>query len=142
MAEVLAERFVDREDRDVRRLEEVLTFASHPGCLTRHLLHRFGEEMETDCGHCGNCRHPRVEPLQIPRSPMPEIRSGDVAAIQALHAERHAALRGPRALARFLCGISSPAVSRAKLTRHDAFGMLAGVPFREILDQTESLAGR
>jgi ATP-dependent DNA helicase RecQ len=44
-------------------------------------------------------------------------------------------------MARFLCGITSPAVTRAKLTRHDSFGMLAGVPFQRVLDQTESLLG-
>jgi ATP-dependent DNA helicase RecQ len=58
-----------------------------------------------------------------------------------LNSERHPALRGARQVARFLCGISSPAITRAKLTRHDAFGLLTGVPFGDILTQTESLVG-
>jgi hypothetical protein len=37
-------------------------------------------------------------------------------------------------VARFLCGISSPATARARLsTRHPMFGMLADVPFRDVL---------
>jgi ATP-dependent DNA helicase RecQ len=36
-------------------------------------------------------------------------------------------------LARFLCGIRSPATTRDRLVRHEAFGLLAGVPFAEIL---------
>ena len=137
----LAQRFLDREARDIARLEEVLAFATHPGCLTQHLLHRFGEEMPGPCGHCGNCLKPRLEPLSIPQSPVPEIQAEDVSIIQALAAERIPALRSPRALARFLCGITSPAISRNKLTRHDNFGLLSGVPFQQILEQTESLSG-
>jgi ATP-dependent DNA helicase RecQ len=58
--------------------------------------------------------------------------------IRALRVEGHAALRGKRPLARFLCGISSPASTRERLTRHDAFGLLEGVPFSKVLDQMEA----
>jgi ATP-dependent DNA helicase RecQ len=37
-------------------------------------------------------------------------------------------------LARFLCGIASPAVTRAKLGRHPDFGALGEIPFRKILE--------
>jgi ATP-dependent DNA helicase RecQ len=139
IAESLARRFLEREARDVARLEEVLTFASHPGCLTQFLLARFGEVMSPPCGHCGNCRKARTEPLEIPCSPPRKICQEDVALIHGLRKENHPALRTARQLARFLCGIVSPAVSRARLTRHDAFGLLAGVPFKAILAQTQSL---
>jgi ATP-dependent DNA helicase RecQ len=43
-------------------------------------------------------------------------------------------LRAKRQLARFLCGISSPAVTRDRLTRHDAFGRLEAVPFSKVLE--------
>jgi ATP-dependent DNA helicase RecQ len=141
LAESLAARFQDREARDVARLDEVLAFASHPGCLTQFLLRRFGEEMSVACGHCGNCRHPRTQPLELPQSPVPRLLPEDVEAIHSLVAERHAALRSPRALARFLCGITSPAITRNKLTKHDCFGLCTGVPFLEVLAQTESLTG-
>ena len=59
--------------------------------------------------------------------------------IQALRAEGHAALKMPRQLARFLCGIGSPAVTRARLTRHDAFGLLERLPFSEVLELMEHL---
>jgi len=141
IAKALAQRFLEREVRDIARLNEVLTFASHPGCLTQFLLHRFGENLPQPCGHCGNCRHPHSEPLDIPQSPVPQITAAHVSVIHALNAEKHPALRSARALARFLCGITSPAITRAKLTRHDTFGLLAGVPFQRILEQTGSLIG-
>ncbi len=139
IAASLARRFMEREARDVERLAEVLRFAAHPGCLTQFLLHRFGETMAGACGHCGNCRKPRPAPLVLPQSPVRRISAADAAAIQELRRENHAALRTARQLARFLCGITSPAVSRSRLTRHDSFGLLAGIPFSEVLAQTASL---
>jgi ATP-dependent DNA helicase RecQ len=53
--------------------------------------------------------------------------------IQSLKAERHAALSTPRQMARFLCGMNSPATSRAKLRGHPAFGALEEVPFGEVM---------
>ena len=141
IAEALAQRFLDREARDIARLDEVLTFASHPGCLTQFLLHRFGENLPQPCGHCGNCRKPRTKLLDIPQSPVPQITPEHVGRIHALNAEKLPALRSARALTRFLCGITSPAITRAKLTRHNTFGLLAGVPFQRALEQTGSLLG-
>ncbi|MBE2205315.1 MAG: hypothetical protein IAE94_13360, partial [Chthoniobacterales bacterium] len=64
-----------------------------------------------------------------------EISLEDLKIIQTLRSEQHAALRSPRPLARFLCGIRSPATLRDRLTRHDAFGLLEDMPFRSVLDQ-------
>ncbi len=141
IAEGLARRFLEREARDIARLNEVLAFAAHPACLTQFLLHRFGEALPQPCGHCGNCCSTRSGPVVIPQSPVPPITPEHVTAIHALNAERHPALRSARAVTRFLCGISSPAIARAKLSRHDSFGLLAGVPFPRVLEQTESLSG-
>ena len=43
------------------------------------------------------------------------------------------ALGAPRQRARFLCGITSPATSRAKLTRDALFGVLAERRFADVL---------
>lgn len=56
----------------------------------------------------------------------------------ALREEAHAALCSPRQLARFLCGISSPATTQARLNRDNRFGRLAHIPFPDVLAQTES----
>jgi ATP-dependent DNA helicase RecQ len=57
----------------------------------------------------------------------------DTAALSALRSEHTAALGHPRQLARFLCGLSSPAASRAKLPKHALFGCLAERPFASVL---------
>jgi len=119
-------------------LDGIMEFASSSGCLTRRLVAYFGEVMGEDCGHCGRCAGVVASPP--PRSEQWEIAIAGISAIQTLRAEGHAALRSKRALARFLCGITSPAVSRDRLTRHDAFGMLESVPFAEVLAHLNTLA--
>ncbi|MBX7209632.1 MAG: RecQ family ATP-dependent DNA helicase [Verrucomicrobiaceae bacterium] len=137
--------FVTREKKDAARLETVMRFVRDRHCLTRHLLRYFGEDLSADCGNCGSClsdEPDRGAPREIARSPEPEITVQHVGVIQAVIDERHAALRAPRQLARFLCGITSPAASRDRLTRHDAFGILGGRPFQQVLEQTESMMER
>ena len=58
----------------------------------------------------------------------------DVATFRALAAKHPEALGHPRQAARFLCGLSSPALSRAKLGHHKLFGALEDWPFAEVLD--------
>ena len=128
--------FTQRETQDLARLDRIVAFAGDPGCSTRHLLEYFGEPLPSPCGHCGRCLGTRA--ASLPRSPERDISLADLKMIRALQAEGHAALRGPRPLARFLCGSSSPATTRERLTRHDAFGLLEGVPFSKVLDQMES----
>lgn len=124
--------FTSREKQDLARLEGILDFASTPGCSTRRLIAYFGEKMDTDCGHCGRCHGESA--ARLPLCDEMEISLVHIAAINVLRAEGHAALRGKRQLARFLCGISSPAVTRDRLTRHDAFGLLERVPFSHVLE--------
>ena len=43
-------------------------------------------------------------------------------------------LRDPRSLARFLCGVTSPGITRARLSRHALFGALEHIPFKQVED--------
>jgi ATP-dependent DNA helicase RecQ len=123
---------------------DVLSFAQHRGCLTKWLLNYFGEAMETDCGTCTSCKEREKgltddSPREIPQSSTPPITVEHVAAIREVIAERKAALRSSRQLARFLCGLTSPATSRERLGRHPSFGLLDRIPFGDVLAQTESM---
>jgi ATP-dependent DNA helicase RecQ len=130
----LARRFLEREAHDIARVRSVVTLAEHDGCLTQRLLQYFGEERPA-CGHCSRCAGQRAQPLAAPGN---ESRSSlDASLIRRLRAERHEALRSPRQLARFLCGISSPATSRAKLRTRPEFGQWDGVPFADVLALAE-----
>lgn len=136
--------FAERERRDLGRLGQVLEMMTARGCITSRLLRHFGEEPEGVCGTCSGCLEQAEAgcgqgPRELPCSTIVGITTEDVLEIRRVVDERHPALRAPRQLARFLCGITSPATTRARLTRHDSFGLLERVPFVEVLAQAESM---
>ena len=137
LAERMAKGFKAREATNLKRLEQVLTLSSGKACLTKVLLKHFGEKMEQPCGHCDRCR--QVPPTKLKRRKPRKIADSELESIRELTDEKLATLGTPRQMARFLCGMSSPASMRARLYRHDAYGMLGDLPFREVEILAESL---
>lgn len=131
LAKQLYSRFADRERRDIERLDAVLQIADHAGCRARRLAIYFGDPPGPDCGHCDWCVGER--PGRPPEIDRPSLGRAERDLVQELRSQGHEALASPRQLARFLCGLASPATSRAKLTRDARFGRLGGVPFRDVL---------
>ena len=130
----LADRFLAAEQRDMERIRGVLDLAGHEGCVVRELLSYFGEELDGDCGHCDRCLGEREQAEATAPEVLPGAETRDL--IKKLRHEAHPALARPRQMARFLCGLSSPATSYARpsLIRHPSFGSLAGVPFTPVLN--------
>jgi len=125
----LVSRFDTRERNDLSRIRQVIDLAGASGCLVRRLLRYFGEDLEEDCGHCGPCAGERPAVLaQSNRAP-----KLDHAALADLKAQHEQALGTPRRVARFLCGLTSPFLTQAKLTRHPLFGSLGECPFHDVL---------
>ena len=135
IADRLSGLFLQREDRESRRLASIVDFAASPACITRRLLAHFGESMEEGkCGHCQNCDHPPAStPASLPTSANHQLTPEDHAMIRKLAADGQAALATPRQLTRFLCGLTSPATTRAKLTRRPEFGCFAAIPFKSVM---------
>jgi ATP-dependent DNA helicase RecQ len=136
--DALLERFARRERAETGRIESVLALVTHDGCQVGSLVGYFGETRATPCGHCSHCltgREQRLPELE----PMPPIESSvDADALGGLRAIHPDALGSPRQLARFLAGITSPATSRAKLTRDPLFGSLAERRFADVLAWSEA----
>ena len=135
-----AELFAQREARDSQRLAQILDFASATGCITRRLLAYFGEPLpDENCGHCHHCR--TGEPaaaITLPATPIAEFTDANTEEIRALIFEEIPSLSTPRQLTRYLCGLTSPATSRAKLTKRPEFARYATTPFRTVLAQVEA----
>ena len=129
----LVERFERREQAETARIERVVDLVVHDGCQVRALVGYFGERRAEPCGHCSHCLDgsPKRLPEPVPR---PEIDAlVDSVALVALASAKPDAVGAPRQQARFLCGIASPATSRAKLTRESLFGVLAEHRFADVL---------
>lgn len=143
--DTLNARFQLREKNDIDRIARVMDLVRHPGCVTQHLLAYFGEERPA-CGHCSGCQAEaqadgRADtPVEAPAEPS-GFSSSDEARVAALVEAGHASLRTPRQLARFLCGLSSPATTRARLRQKtDLFGAYGARPFQAVLQLSQRLA--
>ncbi|MHB2020659.1 MAG: RecQ family ATP-dependent DNA helicase, partial [Candidatus Xenobia bacterium] len=126
----LEARFAEREQSDLARLQSVLELLAAPGCITAQLWRYFGETLPGPCGHCGDCEG----------RPRPQIKVAEPTARAYPEVPDHEALQSPRQQARFLCGISSPQTTRARLTRHRLFGALAEQPFQTVLQRLREAA--
>ena len=132
VAQSLHARTLDREGRELARLHQVLELATHHGCQVAQLCTHFGEVLPAPCGHCTWCLS-NHSPLRLP--PRPAVAIDDAIWHQAtlLRREQPDPLVDSRAFARFLCGLTSPKLTRRRLTVHQLFGALAHVPFAAVL---------
>jgi ATP-dependent DNA helicase RecQ len=112
---ILAKRFQRREQQEIRRVSQIVELVTQDGC------------------HCTWCRNP--QPLRLPaQRPMPPLPSGlDASAFRSLRNTYPDALGDSRQAARFLCGLTSPALTKHKLTRHNLFGIFEERRFADVL---------
>jgi ATP-dependent DNA helicase RecQ len=133
LAEELHAYNLQRENAEVGRLQQVLDLFSLDDCRAASLAAHFGEILAEPCGQCNGClghtvplppRDAESIPEELGDRIQPTIAAADV-------------LNTPRALARFLCGLSSPRLGRARIGKDPFFGTLAGVPFPTVLTWAE-----
>ncbi|MFL5926603.1 MAG: ATP-dependent DNA helicase RecQ [Gaiellaceae bacterium] len=131
LRDALGERFDRRERSEAERIQRVLALVEHQGCQVQALVGYFGELRADPCGHCTFCLTGTAQRLP-PVAPRPasDVDREALAALVEAHPE---ALGSSRQRARFLCGLTSPAATRAKLSRHPLFGALADQRFADVL---------
>ena len=140
LTDELLERFEQRESAEVERIRRMAELVELDGCQTNFLLAYFGEEARQPCGHCTWCES--RTPTRFPDLPIPHPIEAlvDLAAFRALCDANPQALATPRRRARFLCGLTSPALTAAKLTRNPMFAALEDRPFADVLAWCQSPA--
>ena len=120
------------------RLHAIERYATTDGCRRELLLGYFGQRREEPCGHCTVCLDGPVRlPEPCARPPIASLVDRDE--LTGLARDHPTELGEARQQARFLCGLSSPAVTAARLGRHALFGSLENHRFAEILTWCESL---
>lgn len=128
----LQKLFINREQNDIKMSENLINMLKHNGCKTKFLMKHFGEKIK-QCGHCEYCisKH-----NTIPYSTKEyDFKDFNLSKIEDLKNKYPDIFTTPRKITKFLCGISSPYVSKAKtLTTHQDFGSLSEVPFDKVLN--------
>lgn len=137
LATSLHQRMADRETGEIARLQEVLNLAGHDGCQVSALCAHFDQPLDAPCEHCSWCQGGQT-PMPLPPRPAPTIDENIWRQMAALVQAQADILSEPYAQARFLCGVTSPKLTRGKLSSHALFGALAHVPFQNVLSRVNS----
>lgn len=135
----LVTRFEHRERQEIERLAMVPALIEHEGCQVQSLVGYFGETLPGPCGHCTYCltgaaqRLPKATTAddmdaKVSRTELAELRKGFPAELGT-----------SRRVAKFLCGLTSPWFTKAKLSRHALFGICEDVPFLDVVRWAASL---
>tara|TARA_B110000879_G_scaffold173570_1_gene225760 strand:- start:793 stop:1050 length:258 start_codon:yes stop_codon:yes gene_type:complete len=75
----------------------------------------------------------KSRPRKLPVHPAKEVSLDELEQIQSLIKEKRSALSSPQRLARFLCGIYSPAMMRYRLYSHKHWSMLSRLSYEDVL---------
>ncbi len=138
LAQSLHQQATERETRDLARLQQVLELASRDGCQVSALCAHFDRPLAEPCGHCSWCLNNKT-PMALPQRAVPTVDAGVLRQAEELRQAYPEALSEPYALARVLCGVTSPKLTRAKLGSQALFGALRHVPFQDVLSRVTSM---
>ena len=139
LASGLMARFGQREQAEIVRIQQVLDLVTHGSCQVNALVGYFGEQRDAPCDHCTFCVTGRAQILpSLPE--LPPLPAGlDLAELGNLRNAHPDALGEPRQTTRFLCGLTSPAQTKAKLTRNALFGVCENRRFADVLAFCETI---
>ncbi|MGI9467669.1 MAG: RecQ family ATP-dependent DNA helicase [Rubripirellula sp.] len=139
LADELHERLTTRETSEVDRLDEFYHLALATSCQPQSLSKHFGESTEP-CGECTACQG--EGPWTIPKQGPQSIGSSALKLLEQVSSEYPDRFIHPRDQARFLCGLTSPGFTRARLSRHPSFGICDRIPFSDVLEQVVRQSNR
>ncbi len=128
----LYDQGMQRERRELDRLNQVIRLVDLRECQVAHLCHHFGKPLDRSCGHCSSCLDPPTRGLD--KRAIASLADEAAERIRKAQTELQDQLPDRVQLARFLCGLSSPAISKARLQSDPRFGSLEELPFQAVLD--------
>lgn len=131
----LVELFQSKEQKDIERIHTMLNLFQSSDCLSYQLAHYFADHnAPTQCGHCSVCRE------QIASFPQSQQEQPELAHLSAWvdeFVQLSPTAISNAAVARFLCGISTPIITQLKASKLRGYGSMANVSFEHVLKQVE-----
>ncbi|AYO13626.1 RecQ family ATP-dependent DNA helicase [Vibrio owensii] len=131
----LVELFQSKEQKDIERIHTMLNLFQSSDCLSYQLAHYFADHnAATQCGHCSVCRG-QVASFPQPQQEQPELAHFSAWVDEFVQLSPTAISNV--AVARFLCGVSTPIITQLKASKLRGYGSMANVSFEHVLKQVE-----
>ncbi len=127
----LYERLSKLEQQELGRIDQLFALAVGPRCQAMRLSEHFGQTLPERCEICSSCRGESL--AAIPQGDPPCVGTSALSGLAALAKQHPDLLSEPRTRAKFLCGLSSPALVRGRLSREPLYGCCSEVPFELVL---------
>jgi ATP-dependent DNA helicase RecQ len=128
----LAQRFVQKEESEIKRIHHLLDFFGSTECLSLQLAQYFSDaNLQGPCGHCSVCSgHPAKMPEVASLKPLSNYNAAELSTeiSEKLGANDSALLR-----ARFFCGLTTPIFTRLKVRQVSGFALLEKYRFSDVL---------
>ena len=136
LTEHLYRLFSSKEASEVKRIHGILELADGNTCIAHALSAYFGEPLSSPCGNCSVCRG-RYQPLP----PAPSVADLSTLRLHEIAGDFVDGLssKDPRFIAKFLCGIPSPSLSRSRGEK--GFASLEAEPFHDVMAWCERELG-
>jgi ATP-dependent DNA helicase RecQ len=138
MTETLVKRFAEREDTDIRRIDLIEQLCLSQHCRTAVLLKYFGGELKNDsCGHCDFCDNTAEMTAENQENPglSPSQKTELKSLLKTIENENLTLSQTTR----FLCGLSTPGLSRKKMTKAEGFGHFQNSPYKVVQSEVNSI---
>ncbi|MDV6251435.1 RecQ family ATP-dependent DNA helicase [Vibrio sp. EA2] len=133
----LYDLFQSKEHKDIERIHTMLNLFQSSDCLSYQLAHYFADHnAPTQCGHCSVCRG-QVAAFPAQENEIPEHKQ-IVSWVNEFVQLSPTAISN-EAVARFLCGISTPLISQLKATKKSGYGAMANVSFDKVIEQVSKV---
>ncbi len=128
----LHQQFLDKEQSELQRIQQMLQFFGSSTCLSQQLAHYFADtQAPQQCGHCSSCRG--VSAILPEAAPSSLLQNAPLESwLQQLQHACSPHPLTPRLVARHLCGLMTPLSSQLKLPGLPSHGRLTQVPFAEV----------
>lgn len=119
------------EQREIGRIDQLFQLAVGGECQSGRLAKYFGQIVDSRCGVCCACTGDTQG--ELPSFQFARIGTSAISGLKQLMREMGDLFEEPRVRAKFLCGLSTPSLSRNRMTRHPLFGCCSSVPFGDVL---------
>jgi len=138
LARSLHEYFVDKEEKEIKRIATLVRFFELDTCLSHNLSRYFDDQnAPVNCGHCSVCRGKEVKLNYSQDVIWPDdIRIFEVLTSLIEHmSTKNKSVISLETMCRFLTGLTVPLFSRNKVKQLAGFGSCENIRYQEVREK-------